>query len=212
MTHPFGLLGDGSDETSKLLEAFNSGVDGLVFPSGVYGFSEELLFETRTDFKGAGRGKTIFKNLSATANGMKWPNVNDNVYQRAEGFTIDMNGSTGIALFQGAQQSHVAEVVIKNQTGTNPAWHVEGATRCSAERSRISQCDTGLKIKDTNYPIFSNIMLEAKRHRALELRGVVRGNFPGMYIETDETEVEREELLYIYGGYALRFPGFASEI
>lgn len=58
----FGLLGDGSDESSRLDQVFKCAKNGeeLYFPPGVYGHS--LPFDP-VNIKGAGRGATIFKRL-----------------------------------------------------------------------------------------------------------------------------------------------------
>lgn len=54
----FGVVGDGSDETTKIQAAFNSGASRIFFPKGNYGWTA-LNIPANVDMLGAGLGTTL---------------------------------------------------------------------------------------------------------------------------------------------------------
>lgn len=212
----FNLLGDGSDETAKLLTALNSGGDKVYFPAGIYGFSGKLAMLTRTDFMGAGREKTIFKNLG-TGNGIAFERGSDGqatAFLKASDFTLDMNGVATWGMYVGCNFTSLDSITIKNTGAGSSAMWVDRATLSRFSNILLYKNAGGLYLgQDTFYTKWYDLVIESKGTGgvSLSLVGCVDTQFHGLYLDPDGANTQ-DRMMLIHGCDTTRIWGLAAEM
>ena len=218
-----GAKGDDSNNDTLSLESAIGETKGagvgteLYLPTGIYQFSE-----TTTDFGlyinqpikviGDGAEKTVLKNISATGAGLRCAGG----FMTLQDFTIDNNGSTGIAYRHGGQFSNSANLTIKNQTGSEYACVVDGTTLCSLDDIRIFNCSNGLQLAPTIPTQFIrsiNMTIEVTEGgRFFDIGTCSKCRFDSFSMEPATGTVELDKIGHIEGASELEINGFSLEM
>lgn len=192
----FGILADGSDETTKINAAFAAagGVEEgelLYFGPGIYGCDGlDQLTGTR-NFFGAGMRKTTFKNLSPNVRLFDFepgtgPAYWGSSFMRASGFSIDQNGCSGSAIRLNVQYNGLRDVWVRNQgggIGGDYAINAVNATLCDLDNVHVSNSDNCLNLQTCYYVNGRNISLERQKGRALMATGCAQTQLDGLYVD-----------------------------
>ena len=198
----FGAVGDGTTDDTLALQAGLSYCQGtasgaiLYIPAGTYNFNEGsqtppwpsgfgLYSGQPITIIGAGVEKTILKNTSATGAGLRFAGG----YSHISDFTIDNNNSTGIAFRQGGQHTNTKRLFLKNQTGGNFAFVVDGSTLAHLEDIVLTQCANGIALgqtNPTNYVTLDHVTIGGATGSGLFCNVGTNIRFNGLTIETDD--------------------------
>lgn len=192
----FGATGDGVTDDTLSIEAAiaycrGTGIGAtLYFPAGTYCFSETtpnfgLYINQPLTIVGDGIEKTILKNLSATGAGLRFGVA----YTYASELTIDQNNSSGIAFKVNGYYSAYSNISIKNQTGTDYALLVDGASLADFSNIIISQVANGIGVGvtlPTNYVRFEQCTVGGATGTAVYVNTGSNIRFDGLTTESDE--------------------------
>ena len=198
----FGAVGDGVTDDTLALQASLSYCQGtatgaiLLIPAGTYNFNEGsqtppwpsgfgLYSGLPITIIGAGVEKTILKNTSAIGAGLRFAGG----YSHISDFTIDNNNSTGIAFRQGGQHTNTKRLLLKNQTGGDFAFVVDGSSLAHLEDIVISQCANGIALgqtNPTNYVTLDHVTIGGATGSGLFCNLSTNIRFNGLTIETDD--------------------------
>ena len=191
----FGATGDGVTNDTLAIEAAIGASKGLgigatlYFPAGTYCFSETtptfgIYINQPLMIVGDGIDKTIFKNLSATGAGFRFGAG----YVSGSDFTLDQNNSTGISFKVNGQISYFSNIIIKNQTGTDSALVVDGATLSSFTNIYIASVYNGISVGPTfptNAVRFEQCTVGGAIGTAVKVNLGSEIRFDGLATETD---------------------------
>ena len=212
----FGVIGDGSDETTKIIAAIDFAMTGnleLYFPPGTYGVNKTvaptfgLYMNQPCKLRGAGIGRTILKNLSATAALLRC-GVG---YIDIEGMTLDANGSSGISFQMYGQSCSVKDIRVTGQTGSDYAFQLLGCTQSYAENIFVDNCTYGALCGNGTYPLnyvtLVHLNTSASTGVALNLGNNSNCRYVGTYFESGE-----QGGITISGSEQVSFFGLSAEL
>jgi len=214
----FGILADGSDETTKIADAFTAAqTDPVYFGPGVYGVADLPSFTAPPIVRTANMLKTSFKNLSATSRMFEFEkHVGANLktsFMDFGGFTIDQNGCTGGAIKVGAMFSRLDNIWIKGQRGAGWAVNIEGPTLGRFGNLHISDCSNGVRCHGTYYPRFDHLSIERTSGIGMLIESCAAVSIDSLYLDNGSVAgPSAYELLKIVSSFTVNIGHLTSEI
>jgi hypothetical protein len=192
----FGAVGDGETDDTDALEACKSACSaaggGIIFlPEGTYCFNFTnssptfgWYFNFAVQLCGVGPTKSILKNMSTTAAGLRFSGAT----QLVRDLTIDNNNSSGNAFQHGGQYSSTENVEIKNQAGAGYAYVLSGCTLSLIKDVHLNTVTNGFRsdTTPTQYITFDHCSVESSSGVALSIASGANLRFLGLYLEDDE--------------------------
>lgn len=184
----FAILADGSDETSKIADAFAAAMtEEVYFGPGVYGTTGVPTFSKPPIIQTAGPAHTIFKNLSAGTRMFEFERsiVGDlkTSFATFGGFQLDQNGSDGAGIKIGAQYSNLRDIWFRNQGIGGFALDMVGPTLGQFSRLHFTTCANGIRAVNCYYPHFEQVSIERLNGHAMVLRNCAAVSADGLYLD-----------------------------
>jgi len=220
----FGILADGSDETTKIAAALAAGGDTgtgdeVYFGPGIYGVNNLPAIDRLVNFRGAGNNKTIFKNLSSTARMFEFVGLAGSDWNSAfalpGNFTIDQNGCTGNAVELNAMFSGLSDCWIKNQGGAGYGVKAKNMTQGQLKNVHVTGSTNGILLDTCYYPYLENCSVERSTGVGVRMVGCASVNASSLYLDhgnAGSVGSNSPELLQIEGCTTVNINGLACEM
>lgn len=200
----FGFLMDGSDETAKFNAAIAATIglgagNTLYFDGGVIGLDGPSKIGSSVNITGAGRNKTIFKNLSADKRMFDidlpitpvatapYAGVDFGAaFSTLRNFSIDQNGCSKSAIRFNTMYCGMQNVWVSNHGGGvegEYAVNVNNGTHFSMIDCSITNSDNCLNIENSYYVSLINVPLERQKGRALRVDSCIQIHATSLYLD-----------------------------
>jgi hypothetical protein len=232
----FGFLMDGSDETAKFNAAVAATVglgtgNTLYFDGGVIGLNGPAVIGSLVHIVGAGRNKTVFKNLStdkrmfdvnlpiSPAAAAPYYGVDYGAaFSTLENFSIDQNGCSKSAIRFNTMYCGMEDVWVHNHGGGAEgeyAVNINNATHFSMIDCSVTNSDNCLNIENSYYVSLVNVPLERQKGRALRVDACIQFNAASLYLDHGNPAANGNnvpEMAVFRGVSGLLLNGISTEI